>query len=50
MENLHVKKEIILKTSKTDIAKREDSEEDVDEEDLDEFLDWRAKKPSNSKS
>ncbi|RUS81193.1 hypothetical protein EGW08_011058, partial [Elysia chlorotica] len=50
VENLHVKKEIILKTSKTDAIKKEDLDEDVNDEDLDEFLDWRAKKPSNSKS
>ena len=44
-----MKKEIILKTAKTDTSKNEDSGEDVDDEDLDDFLDWRAKKPSNSK-
>ncbi|GFS21862.1 zinc finger protein 830-like [Elysia marginata] len=50
VENLHVKKEIILKSSKADTAKKEDSDEDFDEEELDEFLDWRSKQPSKSKS
>ncbi|GFO41368.1 Zinc finger protein 830-like [Plakobranchus ocellatus] len=49
VENLHVKKEIILKSSKADAVKEEENNEDVDEEELDDFLDWRAKKPVKNK-
>ncbi|BFZ07753.1 hypothetical protein BsWGS_10792 [Bradybaena similaris] len=44
VENLHVKKETLLKNSKADSQKKENSDEDADEEELEEILDWRAKK------
>ncbi|XP_059171395.1 zinc finger protein 830-like [Physella acuta] len=43
VENLHVKKEIILKSSKNDGAKKTDSDDEVDEDELDQILDWRVK-------
>ena len=43
MEDLHVKKETIIKTAGDDHDRDNDSD-DLDEEDLDQFLDWRAKK------
>ncbi|XP_035824688.1 zinc finger protein 830 [Aplysia californica] len=44
VENLHVKKETILKTTTKEGQKDEDSGDDLEEEDLDQFLEWRAKK------
>ncbi|CAG5132647.1 unnamed protein product [Candidula unifasciata] len=44
VENLHVQKETILKNSKAGGQRKENSEEDVDEDELEEILDWRAKK------
>ncbi|XP_076443141.1 zinc finger protein 830-like [Babylonia areolata] len=43
VEDLHVKKETIPKTSSDDKDRDNDSD-DLDEEDLDQFLDWRSKK------
>ena len=43
VENLHVKKETIVKSSK-DGQKTEDSDDDLDEDELNALLGWRAKK------
>lgn len=43
MEDLHVKKETIAKTTGDDDNNDNDSD-DLEEEDLDQFLDWRSKK------
>lgn len=42
MEDLHIKKETISKTSAG--GSNKDDEEELDEDDLSEFLDWRSKK------
>ncbi|CAL1538062.1 unnamed protein product [Lymnaea stagnalis] len=44
VEKLHVKKEIILKSSKSEGPKKTETGDDVEDGELDEFLDWRAKK------
>ena len=43
MEDLHVKKETIAKTTGEDDNKDNESD-DLEEDDLEQFLDWRSKK------
>ena len=43
VEDLHVKKETITKTTGEDDNKDNESD-DLEEEDLEQFLDWRSKK------
>ena len=43
VENLHVKREKIAKNVK-DSQKVDGSDDDLDDDDLDQFMEWRAKK------